>query len=168
VRPLTTRRNFGILIAYIIFFTAAYILAAEYLSLTPSKGEVLLFRSETIRANNSRKSTKQDEETGVIQVQDRQPKSTNSSPGSTQVGGHSSVFYWSKVCYDITIKGNPRRILDNVDGWVKPGTLTALMVSIFSRLLLFCVRELMRVRVPLVLEKRLYLMCLLIVLPWVL
>ncbi|KAF7532185.1 hypothetical protein G7054_g8168 [Neopestalotiopsis clavispora] len=120
-------RNFGILIAYIIFFTAAYILAAEYLSLTPSKGEVLLFRSESMRANNSRKSTKQDEETGVIQVQDRQLKSTNSSPGSTQVGGHSSVFYWSKVCYDITIKGNPRRILDNVDGWVKPGTLTALM-----------------------------------------
>jgi len=31
------------------------------------------------------------------------------------------------VCYDIKIKGEPRRILDHVDGWVKPGTLTALM-----------------------------------------
>ena len=29
--------------------------------------------------------------------------------------------------YDIQIKGEERRLLDNVSGWVKPGTLTALM-----------------------------------------
>jgi ABC-type multidrug transport system ATPase subunit len=29
--------------------------------------------------------------------------------------------------HSIKIKGEPRRILDHVDGWVKPGTLTALM-----------------------------------------
>lgn len=29
--------------------------------------------------------------------------------------------------YDIKIKKEPRRILDHVDGWVKPGTLTGLM-----------------------------------------
>ena len=29
--------------------------------------------------------------------------------------------------YDIKIKKEPRRLLDDVDGWVKPGTLTALM-----------------------------------------
>ena len=37
---------------------------------------------------------------------------------------HSST---EDVCYDIKIKGQERRILSNVDGWVKPGTLTALM-----------------------------------------
>ena len=31
------------------------------------------------------------------------------------------------MCYDVKIKSETRRILDNVDGWVKPGTLTALM-----------------------------------------
>lgn len=31
------------------------------------------------------------------------------------------------MCYDIKIKSETRRILDHVDGWVKPGTLTALM-----------------------------------------
>jgi ABC-type multidrug transport system ATPase subunit len=31
------------------------------------------------------------------------------------------------VCYDIKIKKKTRRLLDQVDGWVKPGTLTALM-----------------------------------------
>ena len=33
----------------------------------------------------------------------------------------------SDVCYDVKIKSETRRILDHVDGWVKPGTLTALM-----------------------------------------
>lgn len=46
----------------------------------------------------------------------------------TGIQRQTKVFHWSDVCYDITIKGQDRRILDHVDGWVKPGTLTALMV----------------------------------------
>lgn len=34
---------------------------------------------------------------------------------------------YSNVCYDVKIKSENRRILDHIDGWVKPGTLTALM-----------------------------------------
>jgi hypothetical protein len=41
----------------------------------------------------------------------------------------TSIFQWKNICYDIQIKKEERRILDRVDGWVKPGTLTALMVS---------------------------------------
>lgn len=123
---LMQHRNFGILIAYIIFFTATYMLAAEYLSLQPSKGEVLIFRNESKHASG--KPAKQDEETGALQIHDKHQTSNNAS-GSNLAGMHSSIFYWKNVCYDITIKGQPRRILDNVDGWVKPGTLTALMVG---------------------------------------
>lgn len=45
------------------------------------------------------------------------------------VDKQTSTFHWRNLCYDIKIKGEPRRILDHVDGWAKPGTLTALMVS---------------------------------------
>lgn len=38
-----------------------------------------------------------------------------------------AIFHWRDLCYDIPVKGGTRRILNNVDGWVKPGTLTALM-----------------------------------------
>ena len=41
----------------------------------------------------------------------------------------TAVFHWDGVNYDIKIKGEPRKLLDDVDGWVKPGTLTALMVQ---------------------------------------
>lgn len=37
------------------------------------------------------------------------------------------IFTWRDVTLDITIKGEPRRLLDHISGWVKPGTLTALM-----------------------------------------
>lgn len=47
----------------------------------------------------------------------------------------TSIFHWKDVCFDVPIKGETRQILDHVDGWVKPGTLTALMVrpSYFAR-----------------------------------
>jgi len=37
------------------------------------------------------------------------------------------VVTWSNVCYDVDVKGEKRRLLDNVNGYVKPGALTALM-----------------------------------------
>ncbi|KAK1994704.1 ABC-2 type transporter [Colletotrichum falcatum] len=40
----------------------------------------------------------------------------------------TAIFHWSNVCYDVKVKKKEmKRILDSVDGWCKPGTLTALM-----------------------------------------
>lgn len=39
----------------------------------------------------------------------------------------TSIFHWKNVVYDIPVKGGERRLLDHISGWVKPGTLTALM-----------------------------------------
>lgn len=41
----------------------------------------------------------------------------------------TAQFHWLGVNYDIKVKGGGRRLLDDVDGWVKPGTLTALSKS---------------------------------------
>ncbi len=54
-------------------------------------------------------------------------KSSSRIDAATIIKRQTAIFQWSDVCYDIKIKGEPRRILDHVDGWVKPGTLTALM-----------------------------------------
>lgn len=37
------------------------------------------------------------------------------------------IFTWRNVCCDVHIKTETRRLLSNVSGYVKPGTLTALM-----------------------------------------
>jgi hypothetical protein len=68
-----------------------------------------------------------DEESG--NAGSTQLASGNGNNEVTDVEEQTSVFHWRNVCYDVKIKGDTRRILDHVDGWVKPGTLTALMVS---------------------------------------
>jgi ABC-type multidrug transport system ATPase subunit len=120
-------RNLGILIAFICGFCAFYIIAAEKVSEKKSKGEVLVFRRGHIPANMKQESKADDEEaTGerrgsVIKQVHTQEDVTG------MIQRQTSIFSWRNVCYDLKIKGENRRILDHVDGWVKPGTLTALM-----------------------------------------
>ncbi|KAI1483164.1 ABC transporter ABCl1 [Daldinia eschscholtzii] len=121
-------RNFGILIGFMLFFLATYMTAAELVSEKKSKGEVLVFRLGHKPAQFKEKKGDIEEGEGPRVG----PTATNASrPNANEKGGalmeQSSVFHWKNVCYDIKIKGEPRRILDHVDGWVKPGTLTALM-----------------------------------------
>lgn len=116
-------RNFGVLIAFIVLFTGLHLLATEYIASERSKGEVLVFT----RSGLKRPQQKNDAEA----VGDNRPTQAMSddSGGATDMNAQASVFHWKDVCYDVKIKTETRRILDHVDGWVKPGTLTALMVS---------------------------------------
>ncbi|KAG4442873.1 hypothetical protein IFR05_001669 [Cadophora sp. M221] len=114
-------RNIGLLFVYIIGFCATYILATEYISERKSKGEVLLFRRGAIPPTSGRKPA--DEESALPAFKKKNEGSTETPDALRQ----TAIFHWEDLCYDIKIKGEPRTILDHVDGWVKPGTLTALM-----------------------------------------
>lgn len=119
-------RNFGILIVFMVGLCGTYIAATEYISAKKSKGEVLLFR-RGYAPSALLKNTAGDEEaaSGEAATIDR-----TATHISTMIEKQTAIFHWEDVCYDIKIKGEPRRILDHVDGWVKPGTLTALMVCL--------------------------------------
>ncbi|KAK8169282.1 ABC-2 type transporter-domain-containing protein [Phyllosticta citrichinensis] len=116
-------RNIGILIAFMIFFLCTYLGATEFVSAKKSKGEVLVFRrgqipptvgSDEESAGGSKQVVGND--TGIMK-----------RDVSAVIQRQTAIFHWEDMCYDIKIKGVDRRILDHVDGWVKPGTLTALM-----------------------------------------
>ncbi|KAL8782451.1 MAG: hypothetical protein Q9213_005381 [Squamulea squamosa] len=113
------------MIALMIFGCVVYLVATEYISAKKSKGEVLLFQ----RGRVPYLQPKLDEEANVDDRVDTatlaQEKTVPDVPANIQK--QTAVFCWDSVNYDIKIKGKPRRILDQVDGWVIPGTLTALM-----------------------------------------
>jgi len=118
-------RNLGIIIAEMVASCGVYLTATEFVSAQQSKGEVLLFRRGMVPAVAS-----QTDEEG--KVDDRptaegavMQKTTTKIPATIQK--QTAIFHWQAVNYDIKIKGGDRRLLDDVDGWVKPGTLTALM-----------------------------------------
>ncbi|KAL4942605.1 hypothetical protein BDV06DRAFT_235334 [Aspergillus oleicola] len=121
-------RNFGILIAYIIFFTVTYVLCAEYLMTNTSRGEVLLFQRAQKRRMDMNQT--QDEEASIEAGRpDGQIMSTSGRRDQkpTNIQEQSGVLHWRDICYELMIKGQPRIISDHIDGWVRPGTLTALM-----------------------------------------
>ena len=114
-------RNFGILWVFMFGLMTVYLCATEFISSAKSKGEVLVFR----RGHKIPKAMSTDDlennPTG------RPAGYADSDDNIAIIERQTAIFQWKDVCYDIKIKGEPRRILDHVDGWVKPGTLTALM-----------------------------------------
>lgn len=118
-------RNLGFLFAFLIFFLFLYLLTTELNSSTSSAAEVLVFR----RGNVPRYITEPHMSKGVdMATKEASPSSSDASKAeATAIQPQKDVFTWRNVVYDITIKGEPRRLLDNVSGWVKPGQLTALM-----------------------------------------
>ncbi|KAF9767044.1 hypothetical protein IL306_000446 [Fusarium sp. DS 682] len=116
-------RNIGILLGFLGGFLVLYIIAAEHAKPPRSKGEILVFRKG--RMPHSFEKTKGDVETQATDRPVVAEKNANNASGGLTAG--SSVFHWEDLCYDIQIKGKDRRLLDHVDGWVKPGRSTALM-----------------------------------------
>ncbi|CZR67589.1 probable ABC transporter [Phialocephala subalpina] len=129
-------RNFGIIIAFMFFFLGTYLIGTEYISAARSKGEILVFK----RGHVPKIASSRDEEAAPIPEVQRVVAEISGSESEKNVSAkneqngvpetiqkQTAVFHWKDVCYDIKIKGNPRRLLDHVDGWIRPGTLTALV-----------------------------------------
>ncbi|KAI0479829.1 AtrD, ABC-transporter [Xylaria cf. heliscus] len=126
-------RNLGILIAMTIAFCLIHLLAVEYIPAQRSKGEVLLFRRGHTTATRTGFC---DEETSNAittlpvgpseKVDKLTPKDTHSGIFDA-LQKQTAIFHWDGICFDIKTKTGNKRILNEVDGWVKPGTLTALM-----------------------------------------
>jgi hypothetical protein len=106
-------------------FCMIYLVATEYISSQKSKGEVLLFRRGQVP--NSRKENNDEE--GVVDdrpsAHDMVALQKTKSEVPPNIQKQTAIFHWAAVKYDIKVKGGERRLLDDVDGWVKPGTLTA-------------------------------------------
>ncbi|KAJ5471563.1 hypothetical protein N7530_008920 [Penicillium desertorum] len=112
-------RNLGIVIAFMVFFMFVYLIATEYITEAASKGEVLLFR----RGRQPKAQASDSETTADATYRAEE----NAEGAGANIQRQTAIFQWQDLCYDIKIKNEERRILDHVNGWVKPGTATALM-----------------------------------------
>ncbi|KAJ9645014.1 GTPase-activating protein [Knufia peltigerae] len=122
-------RNLGFLFAFMIFFFAVYFIATEVNSDTTSTAEFLVFQRGHVPGylQEGRRKDEEDPERAskpanpVDDVEGKQEDKVKVLPAQ------KDIFTWRNVTLDIKIKGEPRRLLDNISGYVKPGTLTALM-----------------------------------------
>lgn len=111
-------------------FCFVHLLTSEYILAERSRGEILLF----LRGQNPKSSKTSDEEAAELapQILDRDGESSSQRHESSDQPLHhvqhlNLPFHWRRLCYDIPTNKTKKRILDDIEGWVKPGTLTALM-----------------------------------------
>lgn len=115
------------MIALMIFGCATYLFASEYVKEEKPRGEVLLFR----RREQKLLRHKVDEEAQSIHavpVSSVTPKQLVQD-NSTTIQRQTAVVHWDSLSYTIKIKKDERKLLDDVEGFVRPGTMTALMVG---------------------------------------
>ncbi|QSZ36007.1 hypothetical protein DSL72_007131 [Monilinia vaccinii-corymbosi] len=119
-QPQHLWRNMSILFAFMAFFMASYLIAATYLSTRKTGGEVLLFQ------RGHKRHPKRQRHLEIYSGPEVNRYGGNGDP-ITRIQRQTSTFQWRGICLDIKTVDGTRRILDHVDGWVKPGTLTAVM-----------------------------------------
>ncbi|KAI3275866.1 hypothetical protein CBS147309_3602 [Penicillium roqueforti] len=114
-------RNYGILVAFLVFFYVLYFWLTELIPGTTPAHEVLIFRHGGVLQRLVRGDLERGESIRLQEV-----KSLASEVHSSKAE-QKNTFSWKGLSYDIPVKGGEKRLLDDVSGWVKPGSLTALM-----------------------------------------
>ncbi|KAL2012450.1 hypothetical protein VTN00DRAFT_5168 [Thermoascus crustaceus] len=121
-------RNFGIVWAWWALFVIITIVATTTWHAASESGNSLLIPRERVKA---RRGIITDEESQVKEKQDSSGDSTDSEKNNIESSlvRNTSVFTWKNLTYTVKTPSGDRVLLDNVQGWVKPGMLGALMGS---------------------------------------
>ncbi|KAK4247621.1 ABC-2 type transporter-domain-containing protein [Corynascus novoguineensis] len=122
-------RNFGVVIAFSVLYLIVTAVATELFSFANSGGGALIFKRSKRTAKQAKTAKTSDEETGNISGN----SSSTEVPSSDHAGdfkgltGSERVFTWEDVTYTVPTPAGPKRLLNGVSGYAKPGVMVALM-----------------------------------------
>ncbi|KAK2460203.1 hypothetical protein APHAL10511_007794 [Amanita phalloides] len=113
------RRNFLVLLGFLILFQLTQVIAIEFYPQYGFNISINIFAKESaeIRKLNAEQEKKV-----------RKAESSGDEEGNDNIGmAHHKTFTWENLNYHVPGPNGPIRLLHDVFGYVKPGTLTALM-----------------------------------------
>lgn len=126
------------MIAMTVIVCALHLVAAQYVPAQRSKGDMVRFRRADIKRRISSDSENAvplafPKDTGTGYQSHGSPNNEVRNGGKIEVENlaiqeQASIFHWKDLCYEVKVGDGTKKILNSIDGWVKPGTLTALMV----------------------------------------
>jgi ATP-binding cassette subfamily G (WHITE) protein 2 (SNQ2) len=128
-------RNVGFICAFFLFFVAITAIGMEMQKPNKGGGAVTIYKRgqvpESVDKAMERNSDPRDEETGKEKDDGLSPLSESSESNEEAVvdglAKNETVFTFQNVNYTIPYEGGERVLLKDVQGYVKPGKLTALM-----------------------------------------
>ncbi|PRP87719.1 hypothetical protein PROFUN_02419 [Planoprotostelium fungivorum] len=109
--------NIVIIFLFWITFTVLNMIAMEYLDFTGGGYSHKVYKRGKAPAENTQ-DTEKEQQRLVQQATDSMSRTL------TLKGG---VFMWKEMKYTVPVGGGDRLLLDDVEGWIKPGQMTALM-----------------------------------------
>ncbi|KAK5133859.1 hypothetical protein LTR08_007190 [Meristemomyces frigidus] len=136
-------RNFGFICAFFLFFVALTALGMELQKPNKGGGAVTIYKRGQVpksvskaletggEVNDLEKSATSG--SGAVEAAETEKVDSSGSSGSDSDGKvdgvhkNDAIFTFQNVDYTIPYEGNERKLLQNVQGFVRPGKLTALM-----------------------------------------
>ncbi|EAQ90162.1 hypothetical protein CHGG_06781 [Chaetomium globosum CBS 148.51] len=121
-------RNFGVVIAFAVLYLIVTVATTEFMSFGGSGGGALVFKGSK-RTAKQIKPTTADEESGNVSGSSSSTEVPSSADESAFKGltGSDRVFTWEDVIYTVPTAAGPKRLLNGVNGYAKPGVMVALM-----------------------------------------
>ncbi|KAI0081165.1 hypothetical protein K474DRAFT_1657026 [Panus rudis PR-1116 ss-1] len=120
------RRNFLVLLGFFFLFQITQVLLIEYYPQYGGGGGFTVFAQEN---SETKKLNEKLRERKALRAQrsEKEEKEEKYDDHSTDEKVHRKTFTWERVNYTVPVAGGTRRLLHDVYGFCKPGTLTALM-----------------------------------------
>ena len=116
-------RNLGLMALITSVLCVTCLVAAEKISAQKSEGEIIKFRRE----KRNRSQVGSDVEAQPAGVHYKEELRLNTSEKPRDALHQRGTFLWRHVSCDMKESKGTKRILNEIDGWISPGTLTALM-----------------------------------------
>ncbi|KAJ5350438.1 hypothetical protein N7541_008165 [Penicillium brevicompactum] len=120
-------RNFGVVWGWWGFFAVLTVICTTYWKSGAGSGAALLIPREKLKSHqlvksdeesqNREKTVARETTDGPVEVDD------------DNLSRNTSIFTWRNLTYTVKTPTGDRVLLDNINGWVKPGMLGALMGS---------------------------------------
>ncbi|KAH7024760.1 brefeldin A resistance protein [Microdochium trichocladiopsis] len=132
-------RNFGILWAWWALFAALTILCTMRWKSAAEGGSPVATPRELVTKTTGQRKDEEAQPVPESSAEKRSSQFEAPPPGrqgsvvkrsvTASLVRNTSVFTWKNLSYTVSTPGGPRKLLDDVQGWVKPGMLGALMGS---------------------------------------
>ncbi|KAF1977425.1 hypothetical protein BU23DRAFT_587478 [Bimuria novae-zelandiae CBS 107.79] len=124
-------RNFGIICAFFIFFVVLTAIGGELQKPNKGGGAVTIYKRgqvpKTVEKAMEVKAKPGDIENGKPEPVAKDGEKGDSNDSVEGVAKNKTIFTWQNVNYTIPYEKGERTLLKDVQGYVKPGKLTALM-----------------------------------------
>lgn len=123
-------RNWGIIIAFFIFFVGVTAVGLELQKPNKGGGSQIIFKRGEAPASVAQAmtngTTPEDEESGSKSGDTLRDSEENSGDDQEEkaVAKNTTIFTWQNVNYTIPYKGDSRKLLRDQQGYVRPGKLT--------------------------------------------